>query len=69
MATGDFLTSFCVIAFLFGMIFMLLPDVYVAWRYGALVRVPCKVTHDDALRPDGLLLVLFLSPKRTQAAC
>jgi membrane protein len=28
----NFVISFCVITFLFGMIFKLLPDVYVAWR-------------------------------------
>jgi membrane protein len=28
----DFVISFCLVTFLFGMIFKLLPDVYVAWR-------------------------------------
>ena len=28
----DFIISFCLVTFLFGMVFKLLPDVYVAWR-------------------------------------
>ncbi len=55
LEAANFVISFCVITFLFAMIFKLLPDVHVAWR--------------DVWRGAALTSLLFAPPARWASSC